>query len=538
MNTKKQRWILYFITATIITTIAVQLYWNYKNYEENKQRVLNEIKSSLDESIDDYYTNLSKKNLLTIIEPDNPTAADSLRKKQLWKDFFKNAIPQKKTSGTNKKAPEFKISSIEISTEEKRDFEKTDSIITNDLLDKLNKSYQKDLPKNKKISGLIQLGDNKKKGIHIAKDSANKITSIQVFRGEKARDSIKLIKGLKTMFIAIHNDSLDYTVLDSLLTSKLKSRKINLDFAFNHFKKDTLFYAYNVSENIEKNVITNSNSTYFQDNNRFDLLHTNPSKETLKRSSTGILLSLLLSLAVVSSLFYLLKIINQQKELAEIKNDLISNITHEFKTPITTVSTALEAIGNFNAIDDKEKTKKYVSISNVQLKKLHQMVEKLLETATLDSESLLLQKEEVNIVDLIDKITKKHQLISENKTVLFSSNISEITANIDAFHFENAISNLIDNAIKYGGETVEVNLNSVLNTIEISIVDNGNGIEKNQQEKIFEKFYRVPKGNTHDVKGFGIGLYYTKKIIEKHNGIINLVPNIKNTVFKILLPNE
>ena len=88
MNTKKQRWILYFITATILTTIGVQLYWNYKNYEENKQRVLNEIKSSLDEAIDDYYTDLSKKNLLTIIEPKNPTAADSIKKKELSKKLF------------------------------------------------------------------------------------------------------------------------------------------------------------------------------------------------------------------------------------------------------------------------------------------------------------------------------------------------------------------------------------------------------------------------------------------------------------------
>ena len=134
--------------------------------------------------------------------------------------------------------------------------------------------------------------------------------------------------------------------------------------------------------------------------------YSNPSAEALKRSSTGILLSLLLSLAVISSLFYLLKIINEQKELAEIKNDLISNITHEFKTPIATVSTAIEAIENFNVIDDKEKTQKYLSMSSVQLKKLHQMVEKLLETATLDSESLILQKESTNIVDLISRIVK------------------------------------------------------------------------------------------------------------------------------------
>ena len=275
-----------------------------------------------------------------------------------------------------------------------------------------------------------------------------------------------------------------------------------------------------------------------EENEAFKLIYNNPNIEALKRSSTGILLSLLLSLAVISSLFYLLKIINQQKELAEIKNDLISNITHEFKTPITTISTAIEAIENFNMINDKEKTKKYLSISSDQLKKLHLMVEKLLETATLDSEKLLLKKEPTNLIDLADKLTKKHQLITPNKIITFSSNIAELEKEIDSFHFENAISNLIDNAIKYGGKTIEVNINAVLNNTEISVADDGNGIEKHQQEKIFEKFYRVPKGNTHDVKGFGIGLYYTKKIIEKHDGFISLTSNPKQTVFKITLPNE
>jgi two-component system phosphate regulon sensor histidine kinase PhoR len=100
------------------------------------------------------------------------------------------------------------------------------------------------------------------------------------------------------------------------------------------------------------------------------------------------------------------------------------------------------------------------------------------------------------------------------------------------------ISNLIDNAIKYGGNQIVMNINSVLNAIEITVVDDGNGIEKNQKEKIFDKFYRVPKGNTHDVKGFGIGLYYCKKIIEKHEGTIVLSSDKNKTIFKISIPNE
>ena len=264
--------------------------------------------------------------------------------------------------------------------------------------------------------------------------------------------------------------------------------------------------------------------------------YSNPSFNAFKRSSVGIALSSLLSLAVICSLFYLLRIINKQKELAEIKNDLISNITHEFKTPITTVSTALEAINSFNVIDDIEKTKKYVSISEQQINKLHLMVEKLLETATLDNEKLLVQKEEINLIDFIKKITHKHQVIVINKIISFSSNIDVLDIKIDEFHFENAISNLIDNAIKYGGNKIEVHVNKLSNIIEIVVVDNGGNIEKNQQEKIFDKFYRVPKGNTHDIKGFGIGLFYTKKIVEKHTGKISVISDKTATTFKIYLP--
>ena len=165
------------------------------------------------------------------------------------------------------------------------------------------------------------------------------------------------------------------------------------------------------------------------------------------------------------------------------------------------------------------------------------MVEKLLETATLDSENLILQKESTNLVELIFKIIKKHELLTK-KNISFTTPIDSIILEIDLFHFENAISNLIDNAIKYGGDNIEINLHSVLNTLEISVTDNGYGIEKNQQERVFDKFYRVPKGNTHDVKGFGIGLYYTKKIIEKHGGQIKVISNFENTTFKLVLPNE
>jgi len=283
---------------------------------------------------------------------------------------------------------------------------------------------------------------------------------------------------------------------------------------------------------------TFSKSTFLPENSSLSIVFTNETKAVLKRVMGGILISTLLVLAIISCLFYLLGIIKRQKQLAEVKNDLISNITHEFKTPIATIGVALESIKNFKVLDDKKKTENYLDMSSEQLSKLNIMVEKLLETATLDSENLNLNKEQANLNDLLNTVVSKHQLQNEEKNMSFIDSEAPIIANIDVFHFENAINNLVDNAVKYGGDTISLQLNqNNINTI-ISVSDNGDTLNKANKERIFEKFYRIPKGNTHDVKGFGIGLYYTKKIIEKHGGTIQLDLKNKLTTFNISIPNE
>ena len=503
MNAKKQHWSLYFITATIVLTIAVQLYWNYNNYVDNKQRVKNEIQSSLDTAIDEYYTDLSKSNFFAIIDYDSINSKSSF-----LKDFWNEDINSSKSK--------VNISSIKISSDYKGDVSTIPKILDSIF-----------------ITDTIEFEFNDKK---VTSKTSTKYQS-EIKRFKINSDSLKFLKGIQSVVVALNNDEINFTRLDSIFTNQLSKKGIKTPHYLVLLEKDIKVEGSNKAEDIELSLFSNSKSTFLRPNQNLRAYYEDPTIEALKKSSTGILLSLLLSLSVIFCLIYLLKIISTQKELAEIKNDLINNITHEFKTPIATVSTAIEAIESFNVIDNKEKTKKYAAISAFQLKKLHQMVEKLLETATLDSESLLLQKEPTNIVDLIAKITKKFELLTK-KDINFTTNIDSKILKIDRFHFENAISNLVDNAIKYGGDSIEVTLNSVLNVTEISVADNGKGIDKSQQERIFDKFYRVPKGNTHDVKGFGIGLYYTQKIIEKHNGSINVSSNFDNTIFKLQIPNE
>jgi len=544
MNTQKYQWLFYLITATIIATIGVQFYWNYKNYEENKRQVTNEIQLSLDNAVEEYYSSLAKSDFLTIIDNNSNSVAifknplNLIKEKSYKSKSIGNIINKIKPNNSEKEKPRASINNLKFTFDENLSKEKIDSMMIsakdfviefNSNLDSLNNK------KKDSVEVLNQITD-KKKGFNLNSDGANKV--IKYFRGKKAADSLKLIKNLKPIFISFLDQSVEYEKIDSLIEIQLQKKGIELTTSFHHLKNDTLFHQTKDSLLATEKKYLRSKSTFVKDNEAFKLVYNNPSIVALKRSSFGIFLSLLLSLAVISSLFYLLKIINQQKELAAIKNDLISNITHEFKTPIATISAAIEAIKNFNVLEDPEKTSKYLSMSSIQINKLHQMVEKLLETAMLDSEQLVLKKETVDIVDIAEKVVYKHQILAHKKELSFFTTLQPCYANVDVFHFENVISNLIDNAVKYGGNQIEMNISSVLNTIEITVEDDGNGIEKNQKEKIFDKFYRVPKGNTHDVKGFGIGLYYCKKIIEKHEGVIGLTSDKSKTIFKITIPNE
>jgi two-component system phosphate regulon sensor histidine kinase PhoR len=228
--------------------------------------------------------------------------------------------------------------------------------------------------------------------------------------------------------------------------------------------------------------------------------------------------------------FYLYQTIKSQKEIAEIKQDLIANITHEFKTPIATTLTAIEGIQQFNPSKDPEKTDRYLDISKVQLQKLDQMVEKLLETAALDSDQLVLKKEGIDPAPVLTQLVQKFQTLDPEKefTLLLTPSCSPIE--VDPFHFEQVISNLLDNAVKYGGNRIELRLAQSTAT-QIQVEDNGGSLSPEQAKHIFEQFYRVPKGNLHDVKGFGIGLYYVKKIMEKHGGSVSLQASKNSTRF-------
>ncbi len=511
MNDKRYSYILYTIVLVILVTIGIQIYWNYKNYLTNKQQLVNDVQASLDKAVDDYYADLAQKTTLGFSFA-SPGQADV---------FAKNSPFSKILSEIDEKTGEFK---------------NLDSVKTHNIKGvtvfrgfKADSMMQDHRAKNKSIS--IDSFKAKIKTLKKETDSLD-LSNIQLLTSK--------------VIVSINNDSLDIKKVDSILKLELASKNISVDYDLAYIKNshDRSFHAKTTEEAIDslkplkkRTLQTFSRSSFLPDNSDLNISFSNETKVVLKRILGGIAISTLLVLAVISCLFYLLRIIKHQKQLAEVKNDLISNITHEFKTPIATISVALESLTNFNSIEDKVKSKRYIDVSSDQLSKLTTMVEKLLETATLDSDSLQLNTEETNMVDLLTTLSQRYQGQGINKTIQTSFKIEELSTHIDVFHFENALNNILDNAIKYGGDIITIDLIPKNNSFEILISDNGTGINKVNKDRIFEKFYRIPQGNKHDVKGFGIGLYYTKTIVDKHGGSIALDLNNSLTTFKITMLN-
>ncbi len=256
------------------------------------------------------------------------------------------------------------------------------------------------------------------------------------------------------------------------------------------------------------------------------------------------LLSSLLFLSIIILCFvYAIKVIIRQKNLSEIKNDFINNMTHEFKTPIATVSLAVEALQDPELINQETFRTRYLSVIKDENKRLGVQVEKVLQAATLDKKDFKLKLETVNMNDILESTKNHFELQVEKKggKINLNSELNDPYLQADPFHLTHIINNLLDNANKYSREKPEISIETWDNgnTVHISIRDNGIGMPKETVKKIFDKFYRVPTGNVHDVKGFGLGLAYVKTMLEAHHGEIQVSSEIgKGSVFNLKLPRK
>lgn len=278
-------------------------------------------------------------------------------------------------------------------------------------------------------------------------------------------------------------------------------------------------------------------------NEKYVLMVEFPNKEKFLFSElVGIsILSIIFTLVIIIAYTSALSQLMRQRQISEIKTDFINNMTHEFKTPIATINLALDAIKNPKVIEDKEKVYRYLQMIRDENKRMHAQVENVLRISKLEKKELDIAKESNNIHEIIEDAIEHVNLIIEDRggNITAQLNATRTTVLINDVHFTNVIVNILDNAIKYSTDSpvIEVNTENINDFVLIKIKDNGIGMSKAAQKRIFEKFYREHTGDVHNVKGHGLGLAYVKRIIEDHNGQIYVDSEKgKGSTFTIKLP--
>ncbi len=325
------------------------------------------------------------------------------------------------------------------------------------------------------------------------------------------------------MITDVERYDFDTARLRPVLNHYLAERGIKVPYRFYLRESDSTLNRSHFPSSLTQHypIITKAFPTYKQksDQQFVRTLFTDPFAYILSRMAVMLTGSVFLIAVVAFSLVYLLRTIYHEKRLSAIKNDFISNITHEFKTPIATVTAAVDALTSFNVLEDQEKTRRYLRHSKNELSRLADLVDKILNISLYENQNFEIKPERLNIDELITGILKEHQLVGQRDLKLSYVNDSGITTiNADKLFFQHSIMNVVDNAVKYSGKEPEISIlcQRRQGYLVVSVQDKGMGISSAHLPYVFEKFYRVPSKN--HIKGHGLGLNYVKSIVEKHKG--------------------
>ena len=332
------------------------------------------------------------------------------------------------------------------------------------------------------------------------------------------------------------NDTISILQIDSAYKKALVGTGIQANFTI---KRDSLFRPDKIAG---EEFSTSKVPIGFLSKNAYQASFDAPTAFLLRKIAPQVLLSLFLVAFTLLTFMFLYRNLLAQRKLGAMKNDFISNITHELKTPIATVNVAIEALRNFNALDSPARTKEYLDISAAELQRLSLLVDKVLKLSMFESKDIELQKEQFNLKELISEVMLSMRLqFEKNKaSINFKTAGEPFDIYADRLHLTSVIYNLLDNALKYskGKPDIKVDLASLPNEFILRVQDNGIGISQEYATKIFEKFFRVPSGDHHNIKGYGLGLSYAAQVVQKHGGTISVETKAaQGATFIIKLPS-
>ncbi len=352
------------------------------------------------------------------------------------------------------------------------------------------------------------------------------------------------VKQLTTnYFIVMVNSELDVSLLEYLLRTEFERRNIIADFEYGVYdcSGERMVYGAYVPLQTAKDKVTSkklpkwANQEYY-----FGVQFPNRAAHIINQMGIWSFSSVVLLLVIIF-FAYTLFVILKQKRLSEIQKDFINNMTHEFKTPITTIAVSTEVLKDPDIVNQPERLMNYAGIIERENFRLKQQVERVLQMARLDKEDIGLKRENVDLHAIIqDSIRHATMSLQDaNGAIIVELNAPRHDLKADKLHLTNVFNNLFDNAIKYCRTTPKIIVRSRngKDGIVVEVQDNGIGINHESQKRIFQKFYRVPTGNVHDVKGFGLGLSYVRTVVEAHRGRISVDSKLgEGCIFRIFLP--
>ncbi|WP_367388512.1 sensor histidine kinase [Lewinella sp. LCG006] len=337
--------------------------------------------------------------------------------------------------------------------------------------------------------------------------------------------------------------------IDQLLAEKLKEEGVHLPFVAGLYQQGTSVWKhlYPTSSAVDTMRLAASPLNLLLMGQEEALYVYFPGQRVwiFKQLWLQLLVSVLLVMIIFGSFYYAWRIINRQKKLSEMKNDFINNMTHEFKTPIATIAFAVANINNEQIIADPDLVRQFTGIIKNENQRLNSQVEKVMNAALTDEKALALNWEATALYPLFSTLAAAAKLrIEENggHLQLEINDIKGVTWLTDPFHLANVINNLLDNAIKYAGAAppnVLLKATCQQEELHIAIKDSGIGISKEDLPMVFDKFYRAPTGDLHNVKGFGLGLSYVEEIIRRLGGSVNVKSVLgKGSVFSVVVPQK
>ncbi|MCH2213797.1 MAG: HAMP domain-containing histidine kinase [Flavobacteriales bacterium] len=364
-------------------------------------------------------------------------------------------------------------------------------------------------------------------------------------------DLFQAVKQIRPNYFTVAiNDTVHPYLLERLLRAEFERRNIKENFeygVYDCFTDSIVFGDYIALSEEENEPVVSAEAPQIKwekDGHYFGVFFPHKevfSLETPPNQFSTWIFSAVISLIVFCFFAYAVFIVLRQKRLSEMKTDFINNMTHELKTPISSISLSSEVLLKPDIIDQPKRLNRYAELIFSEVRRLRLQVDKVLQLAALDRDKVEIKKDPINLHEIIKKAVNTLELANENEGLKIKTHLNAKNPVVlgDEVHLSNVVFNLLDNAFKYSPENPEIEVSSISNRSELlmAISDKGVGIPKKSLPYIFDKFYRVPKGNVHDVKGFGLGLHYVKQMVEAHGGKISATSEEgKGSTFRFNLP--